>query len=115
MSVKAIGKTIKGPLFKQISSTIKNSINMFRRNKNTIKRFSYGLEEKYYRTRHAFKNKSVKHLGGEWIKKFKYTVPYKVGGGKQLARTKNTWMKLTAYMNKKELRSAINMVPKIEP
>ena len=47
MTVKAVGKTIKNPLFKQVSntltkplklfgSTIKNSMSMFRQNKNYI-------------------------------------------------------------------------------
>ena len=47
IAFKAIGKSLKNPLLKNIGNTIKNSGSMFRRNKNTIKNLAYGLEEKY--------------------------------------------------------------------
>ena len=87
MAVKSIGKTIESPLFKTIGNTIKkpilktigntvkNSMRILRRNKNTIKNISYGLEEKYLRVRHNFGNRSIKYLGGKGIKNFKSVLP----------------------------------------
>ena len=88
MAVKAIGNTIKKPIIQTFSNTIKNSVGIFRQNKNTIKNLAYGLQEKYMRTRHNFGSKPVKYLGQEGIKKFKHITSYAVGGGKQLVRTK---------------------------
>ncbi len=66
---------IKKPIIKTVGNTMKNSVSMFRQNKNTIKNLAYGFQEKYLKTSHNFGNKSVKYLGGEAIKKFKYMEP----------------------------------------
>ena len=91
---------------------------MFLRDKNTIKSLACGLQEKYLRTRHNFGSKSVKYLGEEAIKKFKYIAPYTVRGIKQLVRTEgkqNVYMRSVAYMGGKELRSLINILSKSKP
>ena len=71
-TVKAIGKTIKSPLFKPIGNTIKNSVDMIRHNKNIIKNSAFSLQEKYLKTRHNFQGKPVKYLGEEMINQFKH-------------------------------------------
>ena len=78
MTVKAISKTIKKPVLKTLDSAIKNSLGKFHQNKNTMKKIAYGIEEKYFGTRHNFASKSVKYLGEERIKNFKYIRPYVV-------------------------------------
>ena len=107
---------------------------MFRQNKSTIKNLGCGLQEKYLRTRHNFGSKSVKYLGEEGIKKFKYTLPQTAKGGNQLVRAsgkQNIQMRTAAQMGGKELRtifkrssgqmqgkelgSLINMVSKSKP
>ena len=121
-TLKAIGKTIKNPLVKQVcntikkpvvktfGNTIKNTVGMFGRNKNTVKNFAFGLQEKYQKTRHSFGSKSVKYLGEQTIQKFKYIAPYTVGRGK-----KNIQMRSASYMNGKELKSLINIVSRSKP
>ena len=81
--IKAFGKTIKSPLFKQIGknikkpvvatfgNTYKNSVSMFHRSKNTIKNLASGLQKKYLKNRHYFGSKSVKYLGTKTIKNMK--------------------------------------------
>ena len=122
MALKAIGKTIKNPLLKNIVKTtkqsiiktldvtMKNSVNMFRLNKNTIKNVACGLDKKIYRIKHTLGSKSVKYLGEEGIKKFTQ--------GTQLIRRgnkKNLQMRTAEFMRGKELRSMINMVSKSKP
>ena len=114
MTFKAIGKTIKSSMLKQIGSTIKNSVNIFRHNKNIL----CSLQEKYLRTRHNFGSKSVKYLGEEGIKKFKHITYYATGESKQLIRAKgkrNAYMRSTMQLGGKELGSLINMVSKSKP
>ena len=46
MAIKAIDKTIKNPIIKIFSNTIKNPVGVFSRNKNNMKRIAYGLKKK---------------------------------------------------------------------
>ena len=113
MVVKAIGKTIKSPIVKTFDNTIKNSIGMFRRNKNTIKSLACDLQERYLRTRNNFGKKPVNYLGEERIRYFKYTVPYIGEGDKQLVRAKgkkSIQMRSSEQIGRKELGSLINIV-----
>ena len=140
MTVKAIGKTIKSPLLKQIGNTIikpvtktfgniKNSMGIFRRNKNTIKNFACGIQEKCMRATHNFGSKTVKYLGTETIKNLKYTAPLITKGGNQLVRAAGKQSiqmrsaaqirgkgfgpivkKSTQFMNGAEFSSLLNMV-----
>ena len=131
---KAIGNTIKKPIIKTFANTIKKSLGMFRRNKNSIKNLSFGLEEKYLRIRHSFGKRPVKYLREGGIKKSKYTAPQTVRGGKELLRTegkKDIWIGSTSYIGEKQIRplikksaqqmkgqelgSLINMVSKSKP
>ena len=87
MTVKAIGKTIKTPLLRQLcnntkkpfiktfGNTIKNSVGMFHRNKNTIKNLACGVQENYLKTIHNFGSKSIKYLREKRIQKFKSILP----------------------------------------
>ena len=117
-TVKTLGKTIKSPIVKTFGNTIKNSVGMFRRNKSAIKNVGCGLQKKYLRIRHNFGSKSVKYLGEESIKKFKYMTHYAIGGSKQLVRAngKNSiQMRSGEQMGRKELGSLVNMVSKSKP
>ena len=60
---------------------------MFRRKQNTIKNLACGLGQKYLRTKHNVGSRSVKYLGEEGIKHFKYIAPYAARRGRQLFRT----------------------------
>ena len=118
MTAKTIGNTIKSPVVKTIGSTIKSSVKMFRQNKSTIKNLGCGLQEKYLRIRNNFGSKSVKYLGEEGIKKFKYMAHYAIGGSKQLVRAKgkkSIQMRSGEQMGRKELGSLINIVSKSKP
>ena len=100
---------------KAFVGTIKKSVSMFRRNKNTIKNLAFGLQKRYLGTKHNFGIRSIKYFGEkqnfgsstikylrkEGIKKFKYIKPQTVNKGK-----KNIQMK------RKELGSLINIVSK---
>ena len=124
MAAKAIGNTIKSPLLRKIGSTIKkpvtktfgnikNSMGMFRRNKNTIKNFACGIQEKCMRTTHNFGSKHVKYLGTEAIKKFKYMAPLTAKGGNRVVRAsgkQSIQMRSAEFMRGKEIGSLINMV-----
>ncbi len=129
-TLKAVGKTIKSPILNQIGNamkktniktfgnTIKNSIKMFRRNKNAIKNLACGLQDKYLTNVHNFASKSVKQLAQERITKFKYTTPQAVRSGKYLFRTeskKNIQMRSAEQMNTKQLGSLINIISKSKP
>ena len=127
--VTNIGNTIKKPIVKTFDITIKNSVGIIRRNKNAIKNLARGFQEQYLKARHNLGSKSIKYLGEEGIKKFKYMAPQASRRGQQLARTedtKNIQMKSTAWMDTKgfgllcsrsveqirgkEIRSMFNMV-----
>ena len=132
-----ISNSIKKPIIKTFSNTIKNSVKMLHQNRNTIKNLAFGLGKqggKYMRNFHNFGSKSVKYLGKKGIKMFKYTAPQTARGGKHLFRTeskKNIYMGSAAQMsgkqfspvikrsfgqiNGKEVRSLINMVSKSKP
>ena len=100
---------------KTFGSTMKSSMTMIHRNKNTIKNIAYGAQKKYLQTKHSFASKSVKYLGVEAIKKFKYTAPQAARGGKQLFSLEgrnNIQMRSASMINGKELSSLINMVSK---
>ena len=143
---KAIGKTIKSPLLKTIGNTIKkpiiktfgnsmkNSVNNLRRSKKTIKTFACGLQEKYLRIGGNVGSMSVKYLGGESTKKFKYMVPQAIRANKQLFRAeikknaqmgsnsqmKGDWLssvikRSAGQMKGKEFGSLINMASKSKP
>ena len=91
---------------------------MFRQNKSTIKNIGCGFQEKYLIIRHNFGSKSVKYLGEEAIKKFKYMTHYAIGGSKQLVSTKSKksiQMRSDEQMGRKELGSLINIVSKSKP
>ena len=46
---------------------MKNSVSVFRRNKNAIKNIAFGLQEKFSNNGHYFGSKTVKYLGGKGI------------------------------------------------
>ncbi len=73
--IKTIGNTIKTPIIKTFGNTIKNSVSTFRRKKSAIKHLACGLQEKYLRTIHNIKSRSVKYLGEEGIKNSKHIAP----------------------------------------
>ena len=118
VTLKAISKTVKSPLFKQIGNTIKNSVSIFQKKKNTIKNLAFGLQEKFIRTKHNlgnstiknlnegdnFVSKTVKYLQKEAIQKFKYMKPSTV--------KKNIMIKSDAQMKGQELGYLINTVSK---
>ena len=113
-----IGNSIKKPIVKTFGSTIKNSVSMFRRNTNTIKSFSCGLQKKYLKTSNNFGNKSVKYLREEGIKKFKYITHYATEGSKQLVIRKgrrDIQMRSAEQMHGTQLRSLFNMISKSKP
>ena len=132
--IQTIGNTINKPIIKIISNTIKNSVRMYRRNKNTIKNLAFGLQEKYLITKHNFGIKPIKYLGKESIKKFKYMTPQAAKKGNPLVGTaskQSIYMRSVAQMNGKSLRnlakrsskqivgkeleSLVNMVSKSKP
>ena len=128
MGLKAIGNTIKKPIIKTFGNTIKNSLSVLRRNKNTIKTLSSNKEKKYLITCKNFGNRSIKYLGEQGIKKYKRIVPQAF----QESR-KNIQMRSAAQVNGKakglipvvkkstvqivgnELRSLVNMISKSKP
>ena len=71
---------------KTFGKAIKKSAGIFSRNKNTMKNFAFGIQEKYLKTGLNFGSKSAKFLGGQTIKNLKYTVPKAVTKGNQLFR-----------------------------
>ena len=111
-TLKTIDKTIKIQLWKRFGNTIKNSLKMFRGNKNTIKNFACGFKENYLKTRHNFRNKHIKYLGEKTIKNFKYTTPLSARVANKLVITeskKNLQMRSAdAQLPKKEFRHLIN-------
>ena len=134
MTVKAIGTNIKRPVIKTFGNTIKKSVNIFCRNKNTIKNLASGLQENQLRTRHNFGSKSIKYFREEKIRFFKYISDSAVRKSKWLFRIedrKNIQMRSAAqvnggklrsvakrsveYIRGKELGSLINMVSKSKP
>ena len=118
MAVKTISNVTKSPIVKTFGNTIKNSVGMFRRNKNTIRNIGCGLQEMYLRTRNNFASKSVKYLGEKSIQNFKYMSDYADGGSKQLVRAlgkTSIQMRSGEQMGRKELGSLINMVSKSKP
>ena len=138
-TVKAIGNTIKSPLFRQIGNmikkpiiktfgnNIKNSLGMLNQNKNSIKNLACGLQKKYVRTMHNFGIKSVKYLGEQNIKKFKFVAPYitRSPSKKNIQKSSDLQMngkqlrhmtkRSIGYMKGKDIRSLINMVSKSKP
>ena len=123
MAVKAIGKTIKSPLFKKIGNTIKKPI---------IRVFTKAINKPIGMC-HQNKN-TVKYLGKEAIKNLKQTAPWAVREGKSLMKIKskkNIYMgsvtqlsgkrlmpmikRSTGYMHGKELGLLLKMVSKSKP
>ena len=75
MGLKAIGNTIKNPIVKKFGNTMKNSMNLLCRNKNTIKTLAYNLEKKYFIASNKLGSKSAKLLGGQGVVNFKRMAP----------------------------------------
>ena len=130
ITAKAITKTIRTPLLRRISHAIKkpimqtfvknmkDSVNMVRQNKNTIKNFAYGLQEKYLKFSHNFASKSVKRLGGSAVQKFKSMTPSAIKSGNQLVGAtgkQSIMMRSADYMRGKKLSSLQNMASKSSP
>ena len=115
---KRIGNSIKKPIIKTFGNTIKNTIGVLNRNKNTVTNLASSFQNKYLGIRHNFRNKSVKCLGEEAIKKFKQMAPQAAKGGNRLAQTqgkKSAQIRSAAQMKGQELGSLINMVSKSKP
>ena len=53
---------MKKPIVTVFGNTMKNPVNMFRRNKNTIKNIASGVQKKYMGTSNYFGSKTVKCL-----------------------------------------------------
>ena len=126
MAFKAISNTIKKPVMKTIGNTIKKSVKIFNRKKNTVKNIAYGIGEKQLITKHNIGSRSVKYLGGEGIKKFKYIAPQTAREGKQNIQTRSAMQmsekgirplikRLSRLTRGNELGSLINMVSKSKP
>ena len=132
--IKTIGSTTKIPIFQTFGNTMKNSFNMFRRNKNAVKTLACGIQEKCLTSKHNVAIRAVKYLGASSIKKFKYIAPLSSRVSSQLVRapgTKSIQMRSAAMMGGKvnaslakrtvdqmlgkELRSLINTVSKAKP
>ena len=104
MTLKTIGKTLKNPLIKTIGSPIKDSLNMLRHNKNTIKNISSTFGDKYLGIGH------VKHFVEEGIKRFRQN-PQPVGPGTKFVRTEakgNGQFGTTFMMGKNSKNYAFN-------
>ena len=101
-TLKVLGKTMKKPVMKTFGDTIKKSVGMFSRNKNTIKNIASGFQEKYLSPGQNVGIKAVKYLRGEGIKKFKYVAPQAVRGDKP-----NIQMRSAGQMSGKGIRSVI--------
>ena len=101
-TLKVIGNTMKKPVMKTFGNTITNSMSILSRNKNTIKNFAFGIQEKYLTSRNNVGIRAVKYLGEEGIKKVAHVAPQAVRGGKQ-----NIMMKSAAQMSGKGIRSMI--------
>ena len=71
-------------------------------NKNTVKNFACGFQQKYLIPKYNLGIRSVKYLKEGVIKKFKYVAPQSVRGSKQ-----NIYMKSAAQINSKQIRSVI--------
>ena len=120
MAAKAIGKTIKNPQFKNISNAIKkpmvkaignpikNSVDMFRQTKGTIKTLANGLEQGVLKTKHNFGTRSVKFFEGGAVKKFKHGAPQAFKEVTPLINAKgkkSLYTRSVAYMGAKQFRS----------
>lgn len=116
---KTIGNTMKKPIVTRLGNTMKKSVSLFSRNKITVKSIASGLQNKSMKVVQNFGSKTVKKLGQEGIKNFKYAAPQVSKRGSQFARTqstKNSQMKsASAQVQKTELGSLFNMVSKSKP
>ena len=128
IAFKTIGKTIKRPIINTFGNKIRNSLNTFRRNKNTIKNVANGIQEKYLRIRHDVGSRHINFLKGAVITKVKYIVPQTVVLGKQLFMSggkKKPQMngkeisppskKSNLLVKGREVSSLINMANNIKP
>lgn len=109
---------MKKPIVTTFGKTMKTSVKMFRRNKNTIKNLASSLQEQQMTTKHYFGSKTIKYFRNPVIKKFKYTPSQAVSGDMQLVKTgckNNIQMKSVTQMNESHLRSLINMVSGSKP
>ena len=132
--LKKLGNTIKNPIVKTFGNSMKKSMGIFSRSKNTIKNVAFGIQENYMKVKHNFGSNTMKYLGKEGIKKFKHMAPQAAKGSNQLARTQgkqNIQMRSAVSMGRKvfspfakgstgqmkgqELGSLINMVSKSKP
>lgn len=93
---------------KTFGNTLKNSVEMFRLNKNPIKKIACGLQENVLKSRHTLKTRSIKHLSELRIKKIKYVKPW-ASKRSFLANISSNQMKGT------DLRSLIEMISKSKP
>ena len=86
MAYKAFYNTLKNPIMKTFSNTLKNSIGIIRRKKNNIKNLVFGLEkagERNLGSKHNFGRKFVENIRKERIQKFSYKAPYLAREGKK--------------------------------
>lgn len=99
---KALGNTIKMPISKTVSNTMKNSMGMLQRNKNAINNLASGLQEKCLTSKPNLAIRAVKYLGGEGIKKLKYIAPLSSRVSSNLVRSpgkKSTLMRSASKMS----------------
>ena len=107
MALKAFGKTIKEPIIKTLGNTLKESLGIFRRNKNSISNIGYGIKERYMIARNSVRNRSIKYLGEKGIKKVKYEVPQTMRGGNDIFETefkRNLFLGPANQMKGKEVK-----------
>ena len=119
-TLKVIGNTMKKPITKTFGNTIKNTVSMISRSKNTIKKLAFVPQDKYLATKHNIGVRAIKYLGEEGIKKFKYVAPKAIRGCKQNIQMnakgiRSVVKRSSGQVMGPQLRSLINMISKSKP
>ena len=123
-AIKAVGKSIKKPFIKTFANNMKNSVDMFRQNKNTLKKIVCRVQEKFQTIRHNIRSDQINYLKNEGLRRIKHAVPqatvasnelFRKGSKKGMGMVGPLAKKSSSWMKSIELGEMFNMVSKAKP